>query len=155
MDTRTATRIGLLAALTAVATMIIHFPVPGVQGFVNFGDSVIILAALLFGPAVGFFAGAIGSGLADVLLGYPHWALWTFIIKGLEGLIAGRMRAQPVVAGVLAAVWMVFGYFVAAGFMYGWPVAAAAIPGDGLQGGVSVIVALLLYRALRGYVSPR
>ncbi len=132
--------------------MIIHVPVPGVHGFVNFGDSVIILAALLFGPTVGFLAGGIGSGLADVLLGYPHWALLTFFIKGLEGYIAGRFRNRPLLAGVLAALWMVFGYFVAAGFMYGWPVAASAIPGDSLQGGVSIIIALLLYRALKRLV---
>ena len=32
-------------------------------------------------------AGGIGSALADILTGYSHWAIFTLIIKGLEGYI--------------------------------------------------------------------
>ena len=71
-------------------------------------------------PTVGALAGAIGSSLADILLGYSHWAPWTFVIKGLEGLIAGRLAHKPFVGAPTGAGIMVFGYFIAGSVFYGW-----------------------------------
>jgi uncharacterized membrane protein len=68
--------------------MIIRIPIPATQGYFNVGDSMIYVAALLFGPVVGGFAGGIGAGLADII-GYPIFALGTFVIKLVEGAIAG------------------------------------------------------------------
>ena len=91
------TRIAVLTSLTAVATMVVNIPLPHVKGYINVGDGVILFTGLLLGPAAGAVAGGAGSVLADLILGYPHWAAWTLVIKGLEGLLAGLLaeRAPP------------------------------------------------------------
>ena len=84
MSTKKLCAMGLLVALTCVATMIIQIPIPATQGYVNIGDSIVLISAIFFGPQVGFVAGGLGSGLADLLSGYPQWAIATFIIKGIH-----------------------------------------------------------------------
>ena len=67
MSTKKLCAMGLLVALTCVATMIIQIPIPATQGYVNIGDSIVLISAIFFGPQVGFVAGGLGSGLADLL----------------------------------------------------------------------------------------
>jgi uncharacterized membrane protein len=135
--------------------MVIRIATPATQGYINFGDTIIFLASALFGPGVGAIAGGIGSGLADFLGGYAHWVPFTLIIKGLEGLVAAlivgksRSNARTLAAFVIAAIWMVAGYYVASGFLYGFGPALVDVPGNLLQGGVSVIAGWLLVMALR------
>ncbi|MGH2436917.1 MAG: ECF transporter S component, partial [bacterium] len=89
MRTRELTVLALLIALTTAATMVIRIPVPATQGYLNLGDSMVYVSALLFGPLAGLVAGGIGSALADWLGGYAQFALYTLVIKGLEGLLVG------------------------------------------------------------------
>ena len=121
-----------------------------------------ILTALLIAlVTVGAAAGALGSSLADLLLGYAYWAPWTFVIKGLEGFLAGwlvgRMQKATTSGAALGAsvavVVMVLGYFVASTVLYGMGIAVASLPGDLLQGGVSVVLSLILWRPIRKYLS--
>jgi len=152
----------LLIALVTVTTMVVNIPMPAVKGYVNIGDTVVLLAGLIFGPVVGATAGAIGSSLADLLLGYTLWAPWTFVIKGLEGFLAGwlvgRIRktttAGTAIGASIAAAVMVLGYFVASAIIYkSVPIAVVALPGDLLQAGVSVVLSLILLRPLKKYLS--
>jgi uncharacterized membrane protein len=76
-------------AFVCVATIIFSVYVPSTQGFFNMGESMVFLSALLFGSFVGAFAGGVGSMLADLLLGYPHYAPATLIVKACEGYIVG------------------------------------------------------------------
>ncbi|MGN1083913.1 MAG: ECF transporter S component, partial [Lachnospiraceae bacterium] len=69
----------LFTALVCVATIIIQIPSP-MQGYVNLGDCIILLSAWLLGPLYGFFAGGVGSALADLLTGYSHYAPGTLVI---------------------------------------------------------------------------
>jgi len=78
----------VMAALVFVATMVIRITIPATGGYFNVGDSMIYVAALLFGPFVGGLAGGIGASLVDVL-GYPIFAPGTFIIKLVEGVVVG------------------------------------------------------------------
>ena len=89
MNVRTTTLFALLIALTTVATMVVQIPTPPTQGYINVGDSMIYVSALLFGPLAGLLAGGIGSALADWLTGYGQFAPYTLVIKGLEGLVVG------------------------------------------------------------------
>ena len=70
-DTRVRTIVttALMAALACVATMVIRVPSP-TGGYMNLGDTVVLLGAFLLGPWYGALAGGIGSALADVLSGY-------------------------------------------------------------------------------------
>ena len=63
----------MLMALCCVATLVIKIPtVTG--GYLNAGDIVVVLAALLAGPLYGGVAAGFGSGLADVISGYMSYA---------------------------------------------------------------------------------
>lgn len=63
----------------------------------------------VFGPAVGFFTGAVGNILGDFLTGWGVFPAWD-IGNGLVGLVAGlpvilgRERALNLLTGVVAAV---------------------------------------------------
>lgn len=65
-STRQLTLAALFMALTTVATMVIHIPVPATQGFVNVGDSFVLLSGLLFSHYYGALIGGVGSALADL-----------------------------------------------------------------------------------------
>lgn len=55
----------LLAALTAVATMIIRIPTP-TQGYIHLGDGMVLICGILLGPGLGALAAGIGSMMANV-----------------------------------------------------------------------------------------
>ena len=146
----------LFAALTYVATNIIHIPTPATNGYVNLGDCMVLLGAFLLGPVYGAAAGGIGSMLADLFLGYGHYAPGTFVIKGLVALIAallyeklGRTQVSRIVGGVVSEIVMVLGYFGYASLLLGKGLAAAAsIPGNIFQGTVGLVVGVLLVAVL-------
>ncbi|ABR49813.1 conserved hypothetical protein [Alkaliphilus metalliredigens QYMF] len=136
--------LGLLTALVAVATMAITVPVPATEGFIHMGDSMIFLAAILFGKRKGAIAAGAGSALADVLLGYTHWAIPTLIIKGLMGYMVGAianqeneevMNTRNIASLIVGALWMVGGYFVAGGLMKGsFAISLVSVPANLIQG---------------------
>jgi len=84
----------LFTAVVLIVTMSFSMYVPATRGFFNIGDSMVFLAALLFGPIIGAFAGGVGSALADLWLGYPYYAPATLVIKGFEGFIVGWLSTK-------------------------------------------------------------
>ncbi|NLJ79207.1 MAG: ECF transporter S component [Tissierellia bacterium] len=148
------TRYAVLMALTVVMTMVIHIPTVGTQGYLNLGDMVVFLAAITLGKKGGFIVGGVGSAIADLLLGYTHYAPITLVVKGLEGFIAGSLletdigQRKPIIATSIAGVFMAFGYFVPELFMYG-KAAIASIPGNIMQGLLGAVTSVVLYSALR------
>lgn len=155
MDAKTLTRLAILMALTTVMTMVVHIPTIATNGYLNLGDMVVFLAAMMLGRKGGFLVGGIGSGLADLLLGYSHYAPITFIVKGLEGYIAGRIletkigEDKPIIATVIGGLWMAGGYYLAETFMYGAKAALASVPGNIMQGLLGAITSVILFAALR------
>ncbi len=160
MRTRELTLLALLIALTAIATMAIQIPTPQTQGYLNLGDSMVYISALLFGPVAGLVAGGIGSALADWLTGYGHFAPYTLVIKGIEGLVVGLIawrllkgRPAPTFAGIGSAVLaivaggilMVSGYYAVEAFIMG-KAAIAEVPGNIMQvvGGMIVAIPVVL-----------
>ena len=112
----------LLAALTAVATMIIRIPTP-TQGYIHLGDGMVLICGILLGPGLGALAAGIGSMMADLIGGYMAWVPGTFAIKALTALLGGwlyhRMAGKGmntitrvVLCGIPAEIIMVLGYFV-------------------------------------------
>lgn len=150
----------LFAALACVATMVIHIPTPGTNGYVNLGDAVVLLGAFVLGPVWGAAAGGVGSALADLLLGYMNYVPGTLIIKGLMGLAAAllfrALKEKPgtlagnLAGGVAAELIMVFGYFAYESTLLGYGLAAAAsIPANAIQGAVGLVIGTALYQVLR------
>lgn len=73
-------------AFVFIVTSFIAFPI-GSFGYINIGDAVILLFSTIVSPISAFFIGGIGSFLADLMLA-PQYALFTFVIKGIEGAVA-------------------------------------------------------------------
>ena len=147
----------LFAALTYVATNIIHVPIPATDGYINLGDCVVLLGAFLLGPVYGAAAGGIGSALADILYGYAVFAPGTFVIKALIAVIAAailkalgsKTKAAPIVASIAGEAWMVLGYFLYESIFLGYGLAAAgSIGGNAIQAVAGVILAAALYAVL-------
>ncbi|MEM3577076.1 MAG: ECF transporter S component [Candidatus Bathyarchaeia archaeon] len=83
----------VFAALVCIATIAFIVNVPATTGYFNIGETVIYVAALLFGPYVGAFAGGVGASIADMLVA-PQFAPGTFIIKSFEGAIVGFLNKR-------------------------------------------------------------
>src|SRR4030067_1377032 len=97
MSQRTSTRLAITAIFTALvtaATMVFSINVPQTRGFFNIGETMVYTSAFLFGPFVGSFSGGVGSMLADILLGYPHYAPATLVIKACEGSVVGVLARK-------------------------------------------------------------
>ena len=146
---------GILAALVFVCTYFLKLPVPMSGGYVHLGDGVILLGA----SAVGMLCvpgAAVGSLLADLLLGWPAYAIPTFLIKGGVAAVAafGSKQKNPWLWGlwlVLAEGVMAAGYFLVEWLVLGYGFAGAFgnVPGNLLQGGSGIVLAFLLAPALR------
>lgn len=153
---------GLLIALVFLTTCVTRFPGPVPQGYINFGDIIIMAAAIMLGRNSGFIAGAFGSALADIVMGYPVFAPVTFIVKGLEGYITGTIayssnvkqsinNTKIIIAVVTGALVMVAGYFFAELYVlklfdstFGYTAAIAELPANLVQGGVSAAAGYVL-----------
>ena len=123
----------------------------------NAGDCVVLLGAFLLGPFYGMAAGAFGSALADLFLGYTYYAPGTLVIKGLMALAAALLfsclkkqtRFSCLPAAVVGELWMVLGYFFYESMILGYGLAAlGSVPANLVQGAVGTLLALVLYRSL-------
>jgi uncharacterized membrane protein len=145
----------IMAALVAVATNFIKVPTPATGGYINIGDTMVMFAAMVFGPVVGVFAGGVGSALGDIIGGYAGWAPITLIVKGLEGLAVGYIAKRSdnvgmlVVGGTIGGIIMVSGYFLFEAYMFGVPAAATEVPGNTVQAITGILVGTGLAQVIK------
>ena len=156
MKSKTIAVYALMTALVAVATIAIRIPMPATDGYLNLGDAFVLFCGVVFGPLAGLISGGIGSALADLIGGYAHLILPTFLIKGAEGALAGGLFylfkksglnrfLGAGIASFVAALWMVVGYFFASWIMKGSAaVAWTSVPENAVQGAVGIVLALFL-----------
>ncbi len=123
---------GLFTAIICLGTMFLKLPIPTMtDGYINFGDGFIIIISVMFGRKYGAVSGAVGSALADLLLGVPHWIIFTFIIKGLMGYITGLVKdysddnskffsVRNISAALICEIIMVAGYFLCGVLLKGY-----------------------------------
>ncbi len=151
----------MFAALICVATMIIRIPSP-LGGYINFGDTFILLAAWIMGPVYGFAAGGIGSALADLFAGYAAYMPGTLIIKGLMAVVGAVIlyrlpkkdghpaRISRIFAAVVAEILMIAGYYIygAVAIGEGLVVALQSVPGNALQGAIGVVGGVVIMEVL-------
>lgn len=154
--------IAIFTALTTVITLLIVIPFPATSGYFNLGDSMVMISGLLLGPLGGFIAGGLGSALAD-MVGYPHFALITFIVKGCEGLVVGlvtwqtqtstRVHIRDIVGLLFGAFVMLLGYFIAELVLYGWEAALMELIWiNSIQVIAGILVALFVGSIIRRYL---
>ncbi len=146
---QTFVRIAMMTALSTVLTM---FPqIPSGNGYLHLGDCIIYLTAILMGPIPGALAGGIGHALADILSGYPVFALPTLLIKGAIGFCVGKLLygseksfLRQIFAALIALVLVTVGYFLAEIPLYGLGSALLVFVTSPLQWLMSVIAAWIL-----------
>ena len=146
----------LFIALGYVATSLLVIPIPG-GGYLNLGDTIVLLGAYLLGPVYGAVAGGLGPALADLLAGYGIYVPATLVIKALMGVTAALLyRALrkkiwgAVLCGVTAEAIMIAGYYLFESFLAGNLAAGlAGVPGNPIQAAFGVAASTLLAGALK------
>jgi len=156
LDTRSLSFLALFIAFTAVATYL-HIPGPSTSYF-NLGEVAIYTIALTFGGRAGAVAGGVGSALMDIILGYSIWAPFTFVIKGLEGLVVGKIAGgeksgmdRKIFAIVVGGNIMIIGYALTKAFLLSWAVVLPEIGIDFAQMLIGGVVAIPLSHHLDNY----
>ena len=83
----------MLIALVFVATLLLNIklPITANGGLVHLGTAMLFIVSILFGPKKGAIAGAVGMGLFDLVSGWTLWAPFTFLTRGLQGYIVGKI----------------------------------------------------------------
>jgi uncharacterized membrane protein len=156
---------GMMIALVFVVTFFTK--IPTMVGYLNLGDAVIIITAVILGKRSGFVAGAVGSALADIALSFYYFAPVTFFVKGLEGFVIGmvidmfskrtdsKRYAVILLASVAGSVVMVSGYFFCELYVMkifddtmGLAAALKDLPFNVAQGGLCTVVGYSLSLAL-------
>ncbi len=149
----------MFAALTMVATLVLHIPAPA--GYLHAGDGVALLAGLMLGPGYGFAAAAVGFVLTDLMMGFALYAPATLLIKGGMAALAALLLKRTVKAGQQPALCRLAlcallpeGQMVAGYYLYESVVlklgggAIASVPGNSMQGLLGAVIAVVLYRLL-------
>lgn len=154
----------LLIALGYAATSVLMIPSP-TGGYMNLGDTVVLLGAYLLGPVYGAIAGGLGPALADLLAGYGIYVPATLAIKALMGATAAllyrALRKKTwalVVCGLVAETIMVVGYALYDALLAGSLAAGlAGVPSNLVQAMFGIVASVLLAMALRksGYVKKQ
>lgn len=86
------TETALLAALAYIAFQFFKIPITlpgGGSTYFHLGNTFAALGAMLIGGLYGGLAGGIGLALADITSGEPIYALTTFFLKLIIGLVTG------------------------------------------------------------------
>lgn len=149
-------------ALVFVATYLLNIklPIAANGGLVHLGTAMLFVIAILFGPKTGMIAGAVGMGLFDLFAGWTAWAPITFLARGLQGYVVGRIawsngrnggsKAFNLLATIVSIPLMLGGYYIGESIIFSsWIIPAASIPGNIVQNVIGVLVAIPAIIALK------
>lgn len=152
----------MLIALVFVATMLLNIklPISANGGLIHLGTAMLFIASILFGPKKGAIAGAVGMGLFDLVAGWTLWAPITFLTRGLQGYIIGKIAWSNgrkgnhfgfnLFAIIVSTPPMLAGYYIGEAIIFkSWIIPAASIPGDLVQTIIGVLVAIPACVALK------
>ena len=156
MKLRNITLAAMFAAIVCILTYVVKIPLH--NGYANIGDVCVLVVGMFLPPFYAFLASGIGTMLSDLFSGYAIYAPVTFIIKGCMSLIViflSRLLNKKmnkvfslIICFIIAEVFMAFGYYLYEGILYGFQASLVNIPFNLLQGGISIIIAILLYHPL-------
>ena len=148
-------RAGLFTALIVICTAVTKFSTP-FGGYVHLGDGPVVMSGLVLG-IFGAVPAAIGSALSDFLAGFPLFAGFSAVIKGVMAYMAGRFlagekRITPRNAAIMTAlfIWMIAGYFAANWAIYSLEIAVWALGGDAIQAAAGIAISFAFI-----HIAPR
>jgi len=161
LDARTIALTGIMIAVVAAFTLLIRIPVAASGGYVNLSDVAVFFAAFILGPIPALVAGGVGTGLADIVGGFPEFAWLSFIAHGLEGYLAGYIVMRGIGARPMFLGWLVGGlamvlcYFLGEALVLtGIGPALAEVPFNILQVIIGGVVGAALTVAVRRAYPP-
>ena len=150
----------LFASLCCVMTMVIQIPVP-TAGYIHFGDVFVLLSGWLLG-FYGVIAAGVGSMFADIFTGYASYAPITFLDKAATAAVAWLVytllrKLLPkkaafvglLLSAVLGELTMAAGYIAYEWLLYGFGKAILNLIPYLVKGGISALLACLLYPMLK------
>lgn len=155
MNTKDIVKIAVMAALTTAVSLLFVFPVPAANGIVTLVEAGIYISALLLGPLGGFWVGFLSGTLIDLLSGYPQWIIFSALIHGVQGYVAGLVfervkgNSKYVLSLLSGSLIMIVGYFLATVFMYDLPAAIASIPANAVQNVLGIAVTIPVVVSLK------
>lgn len=160
MTTKELVLVAMITAATVVIARIFIIPVPMTHGNINLCDAGIFIAALLLGKRDGVIVGGLSGFLLDLISGYSQYMLFSLIVHGLEGWVAGYFgyqtkRSTQIMGLAIATIVMVSGYFVTDSILYKIPVGALGVPMNLVQGIVGAIVGYLMSYGLKNRINIR
>lgn len=145
----------MLIALVFIATLLLNIklPITANGGLVHLGTAMLFIVSILFGPKKGAIAGAVGMGLFDLISGWTLWAPFTFLTRGLQGYIVGKIAWSNgrngssvgfnLFAMIVSIPFMIAGYYVCERVLFNsWIIPLASIPGDIVQNVIGIAVAI-------------
>lgn len=151
----------LFAAIVCACTFI-SVPLP--IGYFNLGDAAVLLGVWLQGPISGCISAALGSVLADMLMGYAVYAPATAVIKALVALCAyvfytlfkklvkreGLELIPRLLSAIMGEAVMVGGYFFYEAVVLGMGMGAvASVFGNTLQGICGTVIGVTVFSVLK------
>jgi len=149
-----AATVAIFSALTAVLTAGVGAFIPSpTGGYTHIGDTAIFVAALLFGTRVGALSGAVGSVVADLVVGYPRWFV-SIPAHGLEGAISGLGKGRHTIVQIIFCIvggfMMASIYFGVNLFIKGYPLAIISYARDFFgQALISLTLGIIFTKAIR------
>ncbi len=137
---------GLLSSLVLLTTWQLKIFLPIGAGYIHLGDGVIFLSSMLLGKDAALIA-AIGSVLADLLVGASVYIPATLVIKAFMGFVVAILyrpgkHIKNLCAFFLAEAIMVGGYFAYEIILSGWGLALTTIGPNLLQAAAGVALGL-------------
>ena len=159
LNPRAVALTAIMTAIVLVLTYLIRVPTPA-KGYAHLGDTGVFFSAFALGPWVGAAAGGLGTALADIVGGYPQWAVFSLLIHGFQGWIAGWLvrrvagLAGLILAAVVGGVIVVAGYFLAGTILSGTGAALGEIVPNILQVSIGAVLAIPLFIAVRQAYPP-
>lgn len=148
--------LAILSSFIVVLGIVIKIQTP-VGIFTPMCDAGVFVTALFFGANSGLAVGALSGCLIDFLSGAYEWMFFSLIIHGFQGFIVGWSLKKKQVSGIicrifslaLGALVMIVGYALSGSFLYGWALAIARVPGNIIQTGLGIGIALIIESVIR------
>ncbi|MFV0379606.1 MAG: ECF transporter S component [Anaerorhabdus sp.] len=140
-------------ALALIFICTTYIKVPTQFGYVNLGDSMIFLFSSILPPSLSFLVSSVASGAADIVAGYPQYAIFTFIIKGVEALFVSLMIYKfdnnKILTYIGAGSILVLGYLITDWILYGsFVMALGGVVFNIVQATSAIIISALLVKRL-------
>ena len=150
--TQALVMIGIMTALVTAVTVLIKIPIP--QGYLNLGDVVVMTSAFVMPFRGALIAAGLGSAIADLIGGYPVYAIFTFFIKMTEVAIIYLLRdylvgKKRIIPFALAGFSMMFLYGLVDGLLLSsFAYIPISMTYNFIQALLSVLIVTLIYPSI-------